>query len=144
MDLITTITKKHNKTVRSIIKIAPVNASVRNIESIAKNNLKDTRVRRTLKFQIGDLVRRTDKRKVSSRDDTKLWSYKLYTIAEMSNETISTQSTKNIPEKVFEALLRKTTLTKKKNTELMKTLKIYDVKMPLSITTTANQFICLH
>ena len=49
-----------------------------------------------------------------SKGDTINWSYKLYKITEISNDTIPSYKFDILPERYNEALLRKTELTLKK------------------------------
>ena len=76
------------------------------------------------KFQLNDLVRTADLRKTFSKGDTTNWSYKLYKITEILNETIPSYKINNLPERYNESLLKKTDLTIKENNSVMKKLKI--------------------
>ena len=79
------------------------------------------------KFQINDLVRVADLKKTFSKGDTTNWSYKLYKITEIVNDTIPSYKIKNLPERYNESLLRKTDLTLKENVSVMKKLRIDNV-----------------
>ena len=79
----------------------------------------------TPKFQINDLVRTADLRdKCFLKSDTTDWSYKLYKITEIFNDTIASYKIDNLPERYNEPLLKKTELTMKENDILMKKLNI--------------------
>ena len=78
----------------------------------------------TPKFQINDLVRTTDLKKTFSKGDTTNWSYKLYIITEIINDTIPSYRLDNLPERYNESLLKKTELTMKENNSVMKKLNI--------------------
>ena len=76
------------------------------------------------KFQINDLVRTVDLKKTFSKGDTTNWSYKLYKITEIINETIPSYKIDNIKERYNKALLKKTELTMKENKSVMKKLSL--------------------
>ena len=66
------------------------------------------------KFQINDLVRTADLKKTFSKGDTTNWSYKLYKITEIINDTKTSYRLDNLKERYNEALLKKPELTIKK------------------------------
>ena len=76
------------------------------------------------KFQINDLVRVADLKKTFSKGDTTNWSYKLYRITELINDTIPSYLIDNLPERYNQSLIKKTDLTLKENKDVMKKLKI--------------------
>ena len=78
----------------------------------------------TPKFQIIDLVRTADLKKTFSKSDTTNWSYKLYKITEINNDTIPSYKIDNMKERYNQSLLKKTELTIKQNKDVMKNLKI--------------------
>ena len=73
-----------------------------------------TKERKKAKFQLNDLLRVADLKKTFSKGDTNNWSYKLYKISEIINDTIPSYLIDNSPERYNEALLTKTSLTMKK------------------------------
>ena len=75
-------------------------------------------------FQINDLVRVADLKKMFSKGDTTNWSYNLYKITEIVNDTIPSYKIKNLPERCNQSLLKKTNLTMKENNSVMKKLKL--------------------
>ena len=75
------------------------------------------------KFRINDLVRTADLKKTFSKGDTTNWSYKLYKIIEIINDTIPSYHHDNLPERYNESLLKKTELTLKQNKDVMKKIK---------------------
>ena len=87
-------------------------------------NLLDKRKKVTPKFQINDLVRTADLKKTFSKSDTTNWSYKLYKITEIINDTIPAYKIDNLKERYNESLLKKTELSMKENNSVMKKLKI--------------------
>ena len=84
----------------------------------------DKRKKATPKFQISNLVRTADLRRIFSKGDTTNWSYKLYKITEIINDTIASFKIDNLSERYNESLLIKTELTMKENNDVMKKLKI--------------------
>ena len=55
------------------------------------------------------------------------WSYKLYKITEIINDTIPSYHIDNLKERYNESLLKKTDLTLKENDNVMKKLRIDDL-----------------
>ena len=55
------------------------------------------------------------------------WSYELYKITEIINDTIPSYKLDNVSERYNESLLKKTDLTLKENKDVMKKLKIDNV-----------------
>ena len=76
------------------------------------------------KFQVNDLVRVADLRKTFSKGDTTNWSYKLFKITEIINDTIPTYHIDNLKERYNESILKKSQLTLKENKDVMKKLNI--------------------
>ena len=76
------------------------------------------------KFQIDDLVRTADLKKTFSKGDTTNWSYKLYKITEIINDTIPSYKIDNLKERYNESLLKKTELSMTENKDVMKKLNI--------------------
>ena len=73
---------------------------------------------------MNDLVRTADLKRTFSKRDTTNWSYKLYKITEIINDTIPTYHIDNLSERYNESLLKKTELSLKENDNVMKKLKI--------------------
>ena len=57
-------------------------------ENLVYNNLRDKRDKQLSKYKLGQLVRTADIKKVFSKGDSTNWSYKFYTITEMTHDTI--------------------------------------------------------
>ena len=102
----------------------PIQASLKKNEGYVYKNLLDKRKKITPKFQLNDLVRKADLRKTFSKGDTTNWSYKLYKITEINNDTILSSRRDNLPERYNEALLQKTDLTLRENKDVMNNLNI--------------------
>ena len=85
----------------------------------------DKRKKKTPKFQLNNLVRTADLKRTFSKSDTTNWSYKLYEITEIINDTIPTYEIDKLLEKYNESLLKKTELTIKENENVKKKLKTF-------------------
>ena len=124
IDVLHTITKQYNNRIHSSTKLMPIQASLKKNEGFVYKNLIDKRNKIKPKFQINDLVRTADLKKTFSKGDTTNWSYKLYKITEIINETIPSYKIDNLKERYNEALLKKTELTLKENIAVMKNLNL--------------------
>ena len=124
IDILQTITKQYNNRIHSSTKLSPKDASLKKNEGYVYKNLLDKRKKITPKFQINDLVRVADLKKTFSKGDTTNWSYKLYEITEIINDTIPDYKIDNLPERYNESLLKKTDLTLKENNSVMKKLNL--------------------
>ena len=124
IDVLPTITKQYNTRIHSSTKLTPIQASLKKNEGYVYTNLLDKRKKIKPKFQINDLVRVADLKRMFSKGDTTNWSYKLYKITEIINDTIPSYHSDNLPERYNVSLLKKTVLTMKENKDVMKKLKI--------------------
>ena len=124
IDILPTITKQYNNRVHSSTKLTPIQASMKKNEGFVYKNLLDKRKKIKPKFQVNDLIRTADIKKTFSKGDTTNWSYKLYKITEIINDTIPSYHLDNLPERYNESLLKKTELTMKENDNVMKKLNI--------------------
>ena len=124
IDILQTITKQYNNKVHSSTKLTPKDASLKKNEGFVYKNLLDKRKKVKPKFQINDLVRTADLKKTFSKGDTTNWSYKLYKITEIVNDTIPSYKIDNLKERYNESLLKKTELTLKQNKDVMKVLNL--------------------
>ena len=124
IDVLPTITKQYNNKIHSSTKLTPVQASLKKNEGFVYKNLLDKRKKVKPKYEIGDLVRTADLKKTFSKGDTSNWSYKLYKIKEIINETLPSYKIDDLPERYNKSLLKKTELTMKENNSVMKKLKI--------------------
>ena len=124
IDISPTITKQYNNRIHSSTKLTPIQASLKKNEGYVYKNLLDKRKKVKPKYEIDDLVRTADLKKTFSKSDTTNWSYKLYKITEIVNDTIPSYKIDNLPERYNESLLKKTDLTLKENNTVMKKLKI--------------------
>ena len=124
IDVLPIITKQYNNRIHTSTKLSPKDASLKKNEGFVYKNLLDKRKKVNPKFQINDLVRTADLKKTFSKGDTTNWSYKLYKITEIINDTIPSYKIDNLPERYNESLLKKTELTLKENDNVMKKLSI--------------------
>ena len=113
IDVLQTITNQYNNKVHSSTKLTPIEASLKKNEGYVYKKLLDKRRRITPKFQLNDLVRRADLKKTFSKGDTTNWSYKLYKITEIINDTIPSYKIDNLEERYNQSLLKKTELSLK-------------------------------
>ena len=134
IDILPKITKQYNNRIHSSTKLTPIQASLKKNEGYVYKNLLDKRNKIKPKYEIGDLVRTADLKKTFSKGDTTNWSYKLYEITEIFNDTIPSYHTDNLPERYNESLLKKTELSMKENDSVMKKLNLSKIEHSLSIT----------
>ena len=122
IDILPSITKQYNNRVHSSTKLSPKDASLKKNEGYVYKSLLDKRKKVNPKFKINDLVRTADLKKTFSKSDTTNWSYKLYKITEIINDTKPSYHIDNLKERYNESLLKKTELTLKENDNVMKKL----------------------
>ena len=124
IDVLPVITKQYNNRIHSSTKLSPKDASLKKNEGFVYKNLLDKRKKVKPKYEIGDLIRTADLKKTFSKGDTTNWSYKLYKITEIINDTIPSYKIDNLTERYSESLLKKTELTLKQNKDVMKVLNL--------------------
>ena len=124
IDILPPITKQYNNRIHTSTKLSPIEASLKKNEGFVYKNLLDKRKKVNPKFQINDLVRTADLKKTFSKGDTTNWSYKLFKITEIINDTVPSYRLDNLKERYNESLLKKTELTMKENNSVMKKLNI--------------------
>ena len=124
VDILPIITKQYNNRIHTSTKLSPKDASLKKNEDYVYRILIDKRKKVTPKFQINDLVRTADLKRTFSKSDTTNWSYKLYKITEIINDTIPSYKIDKLPERYNEALLKNTNLTMNENNSVMKKLRL--------------------
>ena len=77
----------------------PIDASKKSNQKLVYNNLQDRRVKQSPKFKLGDLVRTADIKRVFSKGDSTNWSYKLYTITDITHDSIPSYRIDYLPER---------------------------------------------
>ena len=80
--------KQYNNRIHSSTKLTPIQASLEKNEGYVYNKLLDKRKKVKPKFQVNNLVRTADLKRTFSKGDTTNWSYKLYKVTEIINDTI--------------------------------------------------------
>ena len=124
IDILPTITEQYNNRRHTSTKLSPKDASLKKNEGYFYKNLLDKRKKVKPKYEIGDLVRTADLKRTFSKGDTTNWSYKLYKITEIINDTIPSYKIDNLSERYNESLLKKTELSFKQNKDVMKALNL--------------------
>ena len=124
IDILPTITEQYNNRIHTSTKLSPKDASLKKNEGFVYKNLLDKRKKVKPKFQINDLVRTADLKRTFSKGDTTNWSYKLYKITEIINDTLPSYKIDNLKERYNESLLKNTELTMKENNSVMKKLRL--------------------
>ena len=71
----------------------------RKVKKIVYNNLKDNGEVQKPKFELGQLVRTADIKKVFSKGDSTNFSYKFYTITQIIHDKISSYRIEYLPER---------------------------------------------
>ena len=82
--------------------MTPIQTKEKSNEKIVFGNLKDNRQKRRPKFQLNQLVRTADIKKVFSKGDSTNYSCKLYTITEVIHDTIPSYRIDFLPERCNE------------------------------------------
>ena len=118
------VIKQYNNTIHSPIKMTPIQASKKLNQKLIYKNLKDDREVQNPKFNLGQLVRTADIKRVFSKGDSTNWSYKLYTITEVIHDTIPSYRIDYLPERYNQNLLLPTKLTLDENNRIIKELNL--------------------
>ena len=124
IQILPTKTKQYNNRIHTSTKLTPSQASLNKNEGYVYNNLLDQRKKKNPMFQLNDLVRIAELRKTFSKGDTTNWSYKVYKITELINDTIPSYKIDNLKERYNEALLKKTELSMNENISVLKKLNL--------------------
>ena len=120
------VTKQYKNTIHSSTKMTPDQASKKSNEKIVHSNFQDRRVKQQPKFNLGQLVRTADIKRVFSKGDSTNYSYNLYTITEVIHDTIPSYRINCLPERYNENLLLPTKLTLEQNNQVMKELNLIE------------------
>ena len=100
--------------------MTPIRASKKSNEKEVSSNIQDQRIKQQLKYNLGQLVRRADIKRVFSKGDSRIYSYKLYTITEVIQDTIPSYRIDYLPERYNENRLLPTKLSLEQNNQVMK------------------------
>ena len=87
-DELPSVIRKYNISYHNSIKRSPNQASKKSNEKLVYSNLKDNREIRKSKFNLGQLVRTADIKRVFSKGDSTNYSYKFYLITVVIQDTI--------------------------------------------------------
>ena len=82
------VIKKYNNTIHNPTKMTPIQASEKSNEKLVCSNLRGDRIKTKPKSKLGDRIRTADFKRVFSKGDSTNYSYNLYTITEVTNDTI--------------------------------------------------------
>ena len=118
------VIKQYNNSYHNTLKMTPIQASKKSNERKVYSNLQDKREKQTRKFNLGQLVRTADFKRVFSKGDSTNYSYKLDTITEVIHDTIPSYRINYLPERYNENLLIPTKLTHEENSLVMKKLNL--------------------
>ena len=118
------VTEIYFNTHYSSTKMTPIQVSIKNNEEIVFKNLQDRRKKHKPQFHLGQLFRTVDTEKVFSNSECTNWSYIIYTLVEVINDTILSYRNKIINQKKNnETSLRSTNITLYENNQVMEKLK---------------------
>ena len=118
------VIKQYNNTIHSSTKMTPNQASKKSNEKEVYSNLLDKRRKLNPKYNLGQLVRTADIKKVFSKGDSTNYSYKLSNITEVIHDTIPSYRIDYLPERYNENLLLPPKLTLDENNQVMKELNL--------------------
>ena len=104
--------------------MTPIQASKNSNERKVYSNLQDKREKQTPKYNLGQLVRTADIKRVFSKGDSTNYSYKLYTITEIIHDTIPSYRIDYLPGRYNQNLLLPTKLSLEQNNRVMKELNL--------------------
>ena len=101
-----------------------IQASKKVNEKKVYSNRQDRRVKQQPKIKLGQLVRAAVIKRVFSKGDLTNWSYKLYTITEVTQDTILSYRMDYLPKRYIEILLLPTKITRDENNKVMEELNL--------------------
>ena len=119
------VIKKYNITIHHSIKMTPIQASKKSNEKLVYSNLKNNREIQKPKYKLGQLVRTADIKRVFSNGDSTNYSYNIYTITEVIQDTVPSYRINYSPERYNENLLIPTKITLDENNQVMKKLNLF-------------------
>ena len=98
-------------------------------EKFIYSNLQDRRDKQAPKYKQGQLVRTADIKQNFSKGDSTKCSYKLYTLAEVINDTMPSYRIKHLHERCIRTLLLPTKLFLEQNNQKWKKLNLIQKKL---------------
>ena len=120
VDVLPTKTKQNNIQVHSSTQLTPVQASFKKNEGFVYRNLLDKGKKNTPKYKIGVSVRTSGLKKIFSKGHTTNWSFDLYEITEIMNDSIPSYKIDQLPQRYTEALLKNTKVIMKEKISVMR------------------------
>ena len=96
MLILPTKTKQYYNRIHSWTNLTPIQGSLKKSEGFVNKNFLDKRKKIKPKYEIGDIVRTADLKKTFSKSDTTNWSYDLFKITEILNDTIASYRLDNL------------------------------------------------
>ena len=120
------VIKQYNNTIHSSVEKTPIQASKKSNEKLVYSNLKDNREIQKPIFNLGQLVRTADFKKVFSTGVSTNFSYNIYTITEVIRDTIPSYRINFLPERYNENLLLPTKLPLEDNKKFMKNFDLIE------------------
>ena len=118
------VIKQYNNSIHHSIKMTPVQASKTSNERKVYSNFQDRRVKRQIKFELGQLVRTADIKRVFSKGDSTNNIYKLYTITEVIHDTIPSYRIDFLLERYNKNLLLPSKITLDENNQIKEELNL--------------------
>ena len=119
------VSKQYNNTIHHSIEMTHFQASKKSNEKEVFSNLKDKREIRKPKYKLLQLIRSADIRRVFSKGDSTNYSFKIYTITEVFNDTVPSYRKDYLPETPTEILVLPTKLTLDENNKVIEELKLF-------------------
>ena len=119
------VIKQYNNTIHHSIEMTPFQASKKSNEKKVFCNLKDKREIRKSKIKLVQLIRTADIKRVFSKGDSTIYSFKLYTNTEVINDTVPSYGNDYLPERHTEILVLPTNLTLDEYNKGIEDLKIF-------------------
>ena len=120
------VIKQYKNTIQHSIKMTPNQASKKSNDGKVYSNLQDRRDKQRPKFNLGQLIRTADIKRVFSKRDSTNYSYRLYTITEIIHDAIPSYRIDHLPERYNENLLLPVKLTLDENNQVMKDLNLIE------------------
>ena len=105
--------------------MTPIHASKKVNEKGIYSSHHDPRVKQKPEFHLRDLVRTADMKKVLTKVESTIYSYKIHTITEVIHDTIPSYRIDYLPERFNQNLIIPTKLSPEENNQVMKKLKLF-------------------
>ena len=133
--------RKYNNTIHSSTKTSPIQASKKSNEKEVYSNFEDKREIGKSKYRLGDLVRNSDIRSTFSKGDSTNYSYILYTITEVIQDTIASYRIDYLPERYNKNLKLPTKLSLEENNQVMKESNLFHKNNKKYLALSEEEFI---